>query len=134
MAAEGRLPEVRSAMKILAYTLAIATVLTTLSISMSRAAATSRPAATHDQPTSLVGVVVDALCAGKTAHRNAADCARLCAKAGARYALVVDNKIYVLDADQKLREQLDLLAGEKAKVVGTVNNEVMKVSSVAPSK
>lgn len=120
-------------MKILAYTLAIATVLTTLSAS--KAAATSKPSAVHDQPTSLVGVVVDALCAGKTVkHRNAADCARLCAKAGARYALVVDNKIYVLDADQKLREQLDLLAGEKAKVVGTVNSEVMKVTSVVPAK
>jgi hypothetical protein len=120
-------------MKTLAYALVIGAVLTTLSAN--KAAATSQPSGTHDQVTSLVGIVVDALCAGKTAeHRNPAECARLCAKAGARYALVVDNKIYVLDADQKLREQLDLLAGERAKVVGTVNSEVMKVTSVAPVK
>ena len=83
----------------------------------------------------LSGVVSDSMCGAKhMMEGSAADCTRACVGKGSKYAFVVGEKVYTLDtADQKTLDQLNKLAGEKAKVTGTVNGDTIQVSSVAPA-
>ncbi len=79
------------------------------------------------------GVVSDTMCGAKhMMEGSAADCAHACASKGSKYALVVGDKVYTLDtSDQKAVDQLYKLAGEKAKVTGTLNGDTIQVSSVS---
>src|SRR5579884_451425 len=66
----------------------------------------------------LSGVVSDTMCGAKHMMEGSpADCTRACVGKGSKYALVVGDKVYTLDtSDQKALDQLNKLAGEKAKV------------------
>ncbi len=81
----------------------------------------------------LTGEVSDSMCGKK--HEmpgKAADCTRACVKHGSTYALVVGDKVYTLEtSDTATLDQLDKLAGAKAKVTGTVDGTTVAVKSVA---
>jgi hypothetical protein len=64
-----------------------------------------------------------------------AACTRACVKKGSNYALVVGDKVYTLQSsDQATKDELDKLAGEKAKVTGTASGDTIQVSKVMAAK
>lgn len=78
---------------------------------------------------SFTGIVSDAMCASKhsMANMSAADCTRMCVKAGQAYALVVGDKVYTL---QGHAAELDKLAGQKVTVKGKLKDNTVTLSSV----
>jgi hypothetical protein len=82
------------------------------------------------------GKVSDSMCGAK--HKEGvppADCVRACVKHGAKYALVVGDKVYTLDTSNKTNlDDLNKLAWEEAKVTGTANGDVISVKSVTAAK
>ena len=89
-----------------------------------------------DKPQSFTGKVSDAMCgAHHMMSGPEADCARACASKGSKYALVVGDKVYTLDTDNKSAlASLDKLAGSNAKVTGTLNGDTITVASVGAGK
>ncbi len=80
------------------------------------------------------GMVSDAMC-GKKHMGDAATCTRACVGKGSKYALVVGDKVYTLEAtDKAALETLDKEAGAKATVTGTEKDDVITVSSVKAAK
>jgi len=66
---------------------------------------------------------------------SAADCTRGCVAKGSKYALVVGDKVYTLDtSDKAALTSLDKLAGDKAKVTGTLKGDTIEVASVSIGK
>jgi hypothetical protein len=64
-----------------------------------------------------------------------AGCTRACVSKGSKYALVVGDKVYTLETNDKTTlETLDKQAGAKATVTGTINGDVLEVSSVSAPK
>ena len=82
------------------------------------------------KPQTYTGQVSDSMCGAKHMSNNPVECTRACAKRGSKYALVVGDKVYTLQADDKDLVTLDKLAGERAKVTGTLDGDTLKVSSV----
>jgi hypothetical protein len=82
------------------------------------------------------GKVSDTMCGAK--HKEGmspADCVRACVKHGAKYALVVGNKVYSLDASSSAaKDELNKLAWEDAQVTGTANGETIEVKSVTAAR
>jgi hypothetical protein len=89
-----------------------------------------------DKTQTFSGEVSDAMCGAKhMMEGSAADCTRACIGKGSKYALVVGDKVYTLDASDKATlSELDQLAGEQAKVVGTVDGDTIAVKSVTAGK
>jgi hypothetical protein len=85
---------------------------------------------------SFTGEVSDAMCGAKHMMAGSApDCTRACVNKGAKYSLVVGDKVYTLDAkDKAALAQLDKLAGEQAKVTGKLEGDTIEVNSVAPGQ
>jgi len=86
-----------------------------------------------DKPQSFTGKVSDAMCgAHHMMSGPEADCTRACVGKGSKYALVVGDKVYTLDTDNKSAlASLDKLAGSNAKVTGTLTGDTIAVASVA---
>jgi hypothetical protein len=64
-----------------------------------------------------------------------ATCVRACVKKGAKYALVVGDKVYTLDtSDQATLAKLNDLAWQQAKVKGSANGDTITVQSVSAAK
>ncbi len=83
------------------------------------------------------GKVSDAMCGAKHTEGGIAptDCVRACVQKGAKYALVVGDKVYTLDtADKATLDELNKLAWEQAKVTGTANGDTISVKSVTAAK
>jgi hypothetical protein len=82
------------------------------------------------------GKVSDAMCGAK--HEEGVDpatCVRACVKKGAKYALVVGDKVYTLDtSNQAEKDELDKLAWEQATVKGTANGDTIEVKAVMAAK
>ncbi len=79
------------------------------------------------------GEVGDAMCGRKHMEGTPAECTRACVSKGSKFALVVDDKIYILDtSDKKALATLDQQAGKNATVVGVLNGDTIEVSSVTP--
>jgi hypothetical protein len=82
------------------------------------------------------GTVSDAMCGAK--HEMPGDdaaCTRACVDKGSKYALVVGDKVYVLEtADKAALATLNKQAGGKATVSGTLQGDTIDVSSVAAAK
>jgi hypothetical protein len=78
------------------------------------------------------GTVSDSMCGAK--HQMPGDdagCTRACVSKGSKYALVVGDKVYTLDAsDKKALDTLDKQAGAKVTVTGTEKDNTITVSSV----
>jgi len=89
-----------------------------------------------DQPQTFTGRVSDAMCgANHMMEGSAEDCTRACVRKGSKYALVVGEKVYTLDASDKATlDKLDQLANKNAKVTGTANGDTVAVKSVEASK
>ncbi len=82
------------------------------------------------------GTVSDAMCgAHHMMEGDPAACLRACVKKGSKYALVVGDKVYTLDAkDQATMDQLDKLANAKASVKGSLDGDTIEVTSVTAAK
>jgi len=57
-----------------------------------------------------------------------ADCTRACVKAGVKYALVSDDKVYVLKADPK---QIEQFAGKTMSITGEVKKGTVSVQAIS---
>ena len=90
-----------------------------------------------DQSQDFTGRVTDAMC-GAAQHNmvgKGADCIRGCIRRGSRYAMVVGDKVYALDTDDKSAlAKLDKVADHQATVTGQVKGNVITVASVAEAK
>ena len=87
------------------------------------------------KPQTFTGEVSDSMCGAKHMMDNKAECTRTCVNKGSNYALVVGDKVYTLNTtDKTALDKLNTLAGEQAKVTGTVNGEAIDVSKVAAAK
>ncbi len=77
------------------------------------------------------GVITDSTCRARHARdsgRSPADCVRTCVRDGAQYTLVDGEKSYLLAGSAI---DLDKLAGQRAKITGTLVGGTIKVNSVA---
>jgi hypothetical protein len=82
------------------------------------------------------GKVSDAMCGAKHSEGvDPATCTRACVKKGAKYALVVGDKVYTLDtSDQGTEAKLSDLAWQQAKVTGSANGDTIEVKTVSAAK
>ena len=79
------------------------------------------------------GEVGDAMCGRKHMEGTPAECTHTCVSHGSKYALVVGEKIYILDTtDKTALATLDQQAGKNATVTGVLNGDTIEVSSVVP--
>lgn len=79
-----------------------------------------------------IGEVGDAMCGNKHMEGTPAECTRTCVSKGSKFALVVGEKVYILDtANQALLSTLNKQAGQKVAVTGILNGDTIEVSSVA---
>jgi hypothetical protein len=77
------------------------------------------------------GEVGDAMCGSKHMEGTPAECTRTCVSKGSKFALVVREKIYILDTtDQAALSTLNKEAGKNVTVTGTLNGDTIEVSSV----
>lgn len=78
---------------------------------------------------SLTGIVSDASCGATHSMKgmSAADCTRMCAKMGRKYALVVGAHVYALRGHEA---ELQKLAGAKVTVKGNLNGRIISIDSV----
>ena len=83
--------------------------------------------------TTLTGTITDDMCGAShmMPGKSPAECTRACVKRGAHFALAVNSKVYILDGKTA---DVDKLAGSKATVQGTLNGNVLTVSSIAAAK
>jgi len=72
------------------------------------------------------GTITDTHCGTKAHMGDPADCMKKCIGMGSKYALLSDDKVYVLEPQDKVAEH----AGHKVKVQGTLEADTIKVSSV----
>jgi hypothetical protein len=83
----------------------------------------------------LTGEVGDAMCGSKHMEGTPAECTRTCVSHGSKYALVVGDKIYVLNtSDKAVLALLDQQAGKKATVTGTIDGTAVDVSTAVAAK
>jgi hypothetical protein len=77
----------------------------------------------------LQGVVSDTSCNAKhvSKDRTAAECARVCVRHGARYALISGETVYLLDGNLS---EMDHYAGQRAEVVGLLDGDLLMVRSI----
>jgi hypothetical protein len=94
------------------------------------------PASAAAKTQTFTGEVSDSMCGAKHMMEGSpADCTRACVHKGSKYALVVGDKVYTLDAsDQTTLSELDQLAGQQAKVAGTLDGDSIAVKSVTAGK
>lgn len=77
------------------------------------------------------GVVTCSRCGARHSRdlgQTAADCARLCVRSGASFALVDSDSTYLLQGDLGVLGQL---AGKRARITGELNGNTIKIFSVA---
>jgi hypothetical protein len=85
----------------------------------------------------LTGEIGDAMCGVKhmEGEGTPAQCTRTCVSHGSKYALVLGDKIYVLNTgDKTALAVLEQQAGKKATVTGTVDGTNVDVSKVVAAK
>jgi hypothetical protein len=83
----------------------------------------------------LTGEVGDAMCGREHMQGTPADCTRACVGKGSKYALVVGDKIYVLEtSDKAVLALLNQQAGKKATVTGTMSGTSIEVSTAVAAK
>jgi hypothetical protein len=94
------------------------------------------PRVTAGTTQTFTGKISDAMCGAK--HNEGIEpavCVRACVQKGAKYVLVVGDKVYTLDtSDQGTLDKLNKLAWEQAKVTGTANGDSISVNSITAAK
>jgi hypothetical protein len=90
------------------------------------------PAFASPKAKTYTGTVSDAMCGAKhMMPGDDASCTRACVGKGSKYALVVGDKVYILDTtDKAALAALDKQAGTKVKVTGNEKDNVISVTSV----
>ena len=80
-----------------------------------------------------VGLVSDRHCGPrhKLRDKSAEECTRTCQRAGASYVLVAGEKIYHLTGNTN---DVGLLAGQKAKITGTLQGNTITVNGIGPTE
>jgi len=94
-------------------------------------AAESSPASSSPRQQIHEGMVTCSRCGAKHSAdlgKTAVDCSLTCVHGGATFALVDGDKIYLLDGASDWLKQV---AGQRARIVGVVRGNRIKVSSVA---
>ena len=77
------------------------------------------------------GEVGDAMCGSKHMEGPPAECTRSCVAHGSKFALIVGEKIYLLDAaNPAALKTLDRQAGKNVTVTGTLSGDTIEVRSV----
>jgi hypothetical protein len=78
------------------------------------------------------GIVGDGMCGAKhVMPGDDASCTRKCVSKGSKYALLLGDKVYVLEvADKPVLETLDKWAGQKATITGAEKGGMITVTSV----
>lgn len=91
---------------------------------------------TYAASQTFTGTVGDAMCGAKhVMPGNDASCTHGCISKGSKYALLVGDKVYVLDTtDKALLDTLDKRSGEKITITGTENGNTITVTSVKTAK
>ena len=81
----------------------------------------------------LTGIITDDMCGKKhmVAGKSDAECTRACVKRGAKFAVVVNDELYILDGKGA---EVSALAGQKATVSGDLNGKTLTVSSIAAAQ
>ncbi|MGA8432838.1 MAG: hypothetical protein WB729_23635 [Candidatus Sulfotelmatobacter sp.] len=77
------------------------------------------------------GMVTCSRCGAKhpaTSSRNASDCTRSCVHAGASFALIDGDVVYLLKGNL---DQVKKVAGQRATITGSINGQTIEVSSVS---
>jgi hypothetical protein len=78
------------------------------------------------------GIITDSRCGARHAMdsgKTATQCALMCIRAGSKYALVNGDTRYFLAGSQ---DDLEKLAGTRARVAGTLVGDTIRVSSISP--
>jgi hypothetical protein len=86
------------------------------------------------QTESYEGVITDTHCGAKHSAAigmAAADCTRACVHGGEQFALVDGETVYLLEGGM---EALKRVAGQRVRIVGTINGNTISVASVVPGK
>jgi hypothetical protein len=113
----------------------LALLLATLGAAAGAASGEHESAQTFDSsPTnvkqrSFEGMVTCSSCGAKhsaSLNRPATVCVRMCVHAGANFALVHDDSLYMLDGN---REALKKVAGQRARITGVLSGNTIKVTS-----
>ena len=84
-------------------------------------------------PKTFTGVITDSMCGKDHAMMGVkpdSKCVLECVKSGSKYALLEGSNVYEL-SDQKAPEKF---AGQKVKVTGTLNGNVLQVQSITAAK
>jgi hypothetical protein len=85
-------------------------------------------------PKTLTGTLTDTMCA-KGKHmmpgKSDAECIRACVKSGAKWALLSEGKVYVVNGDAT---KFNALAGKRVTVAGEVNGTDIAVTQIAEAK
>jgi hypothetical protein len=92
-------------------------------------AQTARAVADHQSVENHEGMVTCSRCQARhsaSAGRTATECALVCVRDGARFALIEGEKTYLLDGDPVA---LKKLAGQRARVAGTVRGDTIQVAT-----
>jgi hypothetical protein len=109
---------------------ALALLLATLGAAASAAAEVRAPQANPAEHT-YEGMVSCSRCGAKHSAKlgqTATTCTRTCVNGGANFALVEADATYLLDGDMNL---LKKLAGQRARIVGALHGQTIRISSVA---
>jgi hypothetical protein len=104
----------------------------TIAIFILSAAAFSNLNALAAKKQTFTGEVGDAMCGKQHMEGTPTECTRSCVSKGSKYALVVGDKVYILNTtDKAALATLDQQAGKTATVTGTLNSDTIDVSSVS---
>jgi|SRR5579864_7115593 len=77
------------------------------------------------------GMLTDSVCGAKhkaSIGEGASDCARACVHAGASFALIDGDKVYILEGDYSL---LKRVAGQRVRITGSLKGSAITVTGVA---
>jgi len=77
------------------------------------------------------GMITDDRCGARhqrNSDKSPSECARMCVRNGSKYMLVDGDKKYTLDGNA---DGLDKLAGQRASIVGTLDGNTIRVSSIS---
>lgn len=113
-----------------AVALALALILATLGAAAGAAVSQTTQVSPSTSAQSFEGMITCSRCGAKhqpALDRSASNCVRVCVHAGATFALIDDESVYLLDGDIG---SLKRLAGERAHVTGTRTGNTIKVVSV----
>jgi hypothetical protein len=83
--------------------------------------------------TTLTGMITDDMCGAKhmMAGKSDPECIRACVREGAKFALLVGDKLYVLSG---MNSEVSALAGKKVTITGTVKDNTLTVATIQAAK